>query len=59
MSLSTGLHQGVENLLRPEIQGMLSTQAQKLLQNAIAQGVSMVFWLSLMERIERNILLTN
>lgn len=51
MSLSTGLHQGVENLLRPEIQGMLSTHAQKLLQNAIAQGVSMVFWLSLITSV--------
>ena len=51
MSLSTNLHHGVENLLRPEVQGMLTTNVQKLLQNAIAQGVSMVFWLSLIASI--------
>jgi hypothetical protein len=37
----------VEYLFRPEIQASLTPDAQKAMQEAVAQGVSLVFWIAL------------
>ena len=37
----------IENLFRPEVQALLSPDVQKTMQDAVAQGVSMVFWVTL------------
>ncbi len=46
---SFGAHfqQSYENLFRPEAQAFLTPQIQKALRESVAQGVSMVFWASL------------
>jgi hypothetical protein len=36
-----------ESLLHPQIQGLLPESAQKLLQEALGQGVQAVFWAAL------------
>jgi EmrB/QacA subfamily drug resistance transporter len=46
-SLSTHLQQSLEGLFRPEIQSLFSENVQKALQEAVAQGVTLVFWVSL------------
>jgi hypothetical protein len=46
-SLSTHLQQSVEGLFRPEIQSLLTENVQKALREAVAQGVNLVFWVSL------------
>jgi hypothetical protein len=39
--------QNVENLFRPEVQALLSPDLQKTMQEAVAQGVSKVFWIAM------------
>jgi hypothetical protein len=46
-TFSTHLHQGFEGLFRLEVQSLLSPNIQIALREAVAQGLSMVFWLSL------------
>ncbi len=46
-SVSNQITQNIENLLQPEVQALLSPDVQKAMQDAIAKGVSMVFWLTL------------
>ena len=47
-AVSNQITQNLENLLRPEVQVLLSADAQAALQDAAAQGVSMVFWVTLL-----------
>ncbi len=47
-SLSNQVIQNGENLFRPEIQALLTADVQKTLQQAVAQGVSLVFWIALL-----------
>jgi MFS family permease len=46
-SISNQVTQNVENLFRPEIQALLSPDVQKTMQEGVAQGVSLVFWVAL------------
>jgi EmrB/QacA subfamily drug resistance transporter len=46
-SFSTHLQQGIENIFRPEVQSLLAPNIQKALRESVAQGVSLVFWASL------------
>jgi hypothetical protein len=46
-SLSTHLQQSVDGLFRPEIQSLLTENVQKTLREAVAEGVTLVFWVSL------------
>jgi hypothetical protein len=45
-SLSNQVIQNVENLFRPEVQALLTPEVQETLQQAVAQGVSLVFWIA-------------
>jgi len=47
LSISNHLHQNIEDLFRPEIQSFLSKTVQHSLRDAVAQGVTWVFWASL------------
>ncbi len=47
-SLSNQVIQNVENLFRPEVQALLNPDVQKTMQEVVAQGVSLVFWVALM-----------
>jgi EmrB/QacA subfamily drug resistance transporter len=38
--------QNIENLFRPEVQALLAPDVQKVMQAAVAQGVSLVFWVA-------------
>ena len=40
------VNQNVEDLLRPEIQSLLTPKVQETLQQTVAQGVSLVFWIA-------------
>jgi len=42
------LQTNLENILRPEILAQLSTEVQKIIQEAVVQGVMRVFWLTLL-----------
>jgi EmrB/QacA subfamily drug resistance transporter len=46
-SVSGQISQNIENLFQPEVQALLSPDVQKMLQDAIAHGVSRVFWVTL------------
>jgi MFS family permease len=46
-SVSDQISQKIENLFRPEVQALLSPDVQKTMQDTVAQGVSMVFWVTL------------
>jgi EmrB/QacA subfamily drug resistance transporter len=46
-SINVQIQQNIENIFRPEVQILLDPQAQLTLKSAVAQGVSMVFWISL------------
>ena len=46
-SVSGQISQNIENLLQPEVQALLSPDVLKTLQDAVARGVSMVFWVTL------------
>ena len=45
-SLNIQLKQSIENIFRPEVQALLAPDIQIRLQEAVARGVSMVFWIS-------------
>ena len=45
-SLNVEIKQNIENVFRPEVQALLTPNIQKTLQEAVAQGVSMVFWIT-------------
>jgi MFS family permease len=45
-SLNVQITQSIENIFRPEIQALLAPDIQKTMQEAIARGVSMVFWIT-------------
>jgi MFS family permease len=45
-SLTVQIKQGAENIFRPEVQALLAPDIQKTMQEAVAQGVSMVFWIT-------------
>ncbi len=46
-SLAVQMEQNIEDIFRPEIQALLTPEVQLALKGAVAQGVSMVFWISL------------
>ncbi len=45
-SLNVQMKQSFENIFRPEVQALLDPDIQKAMQEAVARGVSMVFWIS-------------
>jgi hypothetical protein len=45
-SLKVQIEQGAENIFRPEVQALLAPDIQKTFQEAVARGVSMVFWIT-------------
>jgi EmrB/QacA subfamily drug resistance transporter len=45
-SFAAQFQQNIENLFRPEVQVLLSADVQKAMQDAVAEGVSMVFWIT-------------
>jgi hypothetical protein len=45
-SLNEQIKQSIENIFRPEVQALLAPDIQKTMQAAVAQGVSMVFWIT-------------
>jgi EmrB/QacA subfamily drug resistance transporter len=47
-SLSVQIEQNIENIFRPEVQMLLTPDVQQALKEAIARGISMVFWISLL-----------
>jgi len=49
--LFSRIQQNVENIFRPEIQTLLSTDVQRTLQEAVGHGVMPMFWASLLASI--------
>ena len=45
-SLNVQITQSIENIFRPEVQSLLTPEIQKTIQEAVARGVSMVFWIT-------------
>jgi EmrB/QacA subfamily drug resistance transporter len=45
-SLSVQIKQSIENIFRPEVQALLTPEIQKTMQEAMARGVSRVFWIT-------------
>jgi EmrB/QacA subfamily drug resistance transporter len=45
-SLNAEIKQSIENIFSPEVQALLAPEIQKIMQDAVARGVSMVFWLT-------------
>jgi EmrB/QacA subfamily drug resistance transporter len=45
-SLNVQIKQSIENIFRPEVQALLAPEIQKTMQEAVARGVSMVFWIA-------------
>jgi EmrB/QacA subfamily drug resistance transporter len=45
-SLNAQIKQSVETIFRPEVQTLLTPEIQKTIQEAVARGVSMVFWIT-------------
>lgn len=45
-SMDVQIKQNIENIFRPEVQSLLAPDVQITLQEAVARGVSMVFWIS-------------
>jgi EmrB/QacA subfamily drug resistance transporter len=45
-SLEILAKKGIENIFRPEIQALLTPDIQTAMQEAVARGVSMVFWIT-------------
>jgi hypothetical protein len=41
------MQQGFDSIFRPEIQALFVLEVQKALQEAVARGVSLVFWITL------------
>jgi hypothetical protein len=46
-SVSDQISHNIENLFRPEVQALLSPDIQQTMQQAVAHGVSTVFWVTL------------
>jgi hypothetical protein len=44
--LNLQTNQSIENIFRPEVQALLALEIQKAMQEAVARGVSKVFWLT-------------
>jgi len=44
--LAVELKHSIENIFRPEVQALLAPDVQKTLEEAVARGVSMVFWIA-------------
>jgi hypothetical protein len=47
LSSSHNVMQNIEKLFRPEVQALLSPDVQKAMQDAVARGVFIVFWVTL------------
>ncbi len=47
LSSSPNVMQAIEKLFRPEVQALLSPDVQQAMQDAVARGVFIVFWLTL------------
>ena len=45
-SLNAQIKQSIENIFRPEVQALLTPEIQKTMQEAMARGVSTVFWIT-------------
>jgi MFS family permease len=45
-SLNLQTNESIENIFRPEVQALLAPEIQKTMQEAVAGGVSMVFWIA-------------
>ena len=45
-SLKNQINQSIENIFRPEVQALLTPEIKKTMQEAMARGVSMVFWIT-------------
>jgi len=45
-ALNVQIKQSIENIFRPEVQALLTPNIQKTMQEAVAQGVSRVFWIT-------------
>ena len=46
-SLHEHMQQGIDSIFRPEIQALFSPEVQIALQDAVARGVMLVFWITL------------
>ena len=46
-ALMSDIKANIENLFRPEVQALLSENVRTILQEAIAKGVAVVFWIVL------------
>jgi len=46
-SFHENMQQGFDSIFRPEIQALFGPDVQKAMQEAVARGVSLVFWISL------------
>jgi MFS family permease len=44
--LNVQIKQSIDNIFRPEVQGLLTPEIQKTIQEAVARGVSRVFWIA-------------
>ena len=47
-SLKVQIEQNIENIFRPEVQMLLTPDVQQAMKAAVARGVSIVFWISLL-----------
>jgi hypothetical protein len=47
-SLKVQIEQNIENIFRPEVQMLLTPDVQQAMKAAVAGGVSIVFWISLL-----------
>ena len=45
-SLNVQIKQSVENIFRPEVQALLTPDIHKTMQEAMARGISLVFWIT-------------
>jgi hypothetical protein len=45
-ALNVQIKQSAENIFRPEVQALLAPDIQQTFQEAVARGVSMVFWIT-------------
>ena len=45
-ALTVQIKQNVENIFRPEVQAQLAPNIQKTMQEAVEQGISLVFWIT-------------
>lgn len=50
-SLNVQIKQNIENIFRPEVQMLLTPDVQQAMQAAIARGVSIVFWITLLASV--------